>query len=178
MTTHIQHLTRNIKKKINYLEDNAKMSEENYDSLDKPFMMTDTNLEFKQDNRPLPIIPETLNDNLKLLYKIIGNANREITIKNWTIISLNKALYIYEQKRLKNQFIIFDFAYQYGGMGWIKILSCDLLTGSLFYRNDGGSSDWDRQFNENKILNYNKDNYKFIEFDEWFDNLDQFQQLF
>jgi len=178
MTTHIQHLTRNIKKKINYLEDNAKMSEENHNSTDQPFFMKDTNLEFKQDNRPLPIIPETLNDNLKLLYKIIGNSKIEITIKNWTIISLNKALYIYEQKRLKNQFIIFDFAYQYGGMGWIKILSCDLLTGSLFYRNDGGSNDWDRQLNENKILNYNKDNYKFIEFDEWFDNLDQFQQLF
>ena len=171
MTTHIQYTTRTIKNKIKFLEEHAKMSQEKYDSLEEPFMMTDTDLDFKQDNRPLPIIPDTLNNNLKILYKIIGNSNREITIKNWTIISLNKALYIYEQKRLKSQFIIYDFAYQYCGMGWVKVLSCDLLTGKLFYRNDGGS-------NENNIINYDKDKYKYIEFDEWYDNLDKYQELF
>ena len=47
------------------------MSTENYNSLDQPFMITDTNLKFKQDNKSLPIIPETLNNDIKILYKII-----------------------------------------------------------------------------------------------------------
>lgn len=155
---------QNIKNKIKYLENNAKMSEENYNSLEKLFITTNTNLQFKQDNKSLPIIPDTLNKDLKLLYKIIGNANREITIKNWIVISLNKALYIYKQKKLKNQCNVFDFAYQYSNMEGIKILSCDLLTSKLFYRNEEINNNRDKQLHNN---------YKFIEFNEWFDNLDK-----
>ena len=146
--------------------------------MERPFFITETNLKFKQGNKPLPIIPDTLNYDIKLLYKLIGNPNIEVTIKNWTIISLNKALHLYEIKREKNQYIIFDIAFQYSGMGWLKILSCDLLTGKLFYRNDGGSNDIDRLLNENEILNYNKNNYIFITIDDWFNNLDKYQNLF
>ena len=175
---HIHYLTRNLKQKLEFLEKNGKLSIENYNSLEQPFMTTNTNLKFKQDNKPLPIIPDTLNNDIKLLYKIIGNPSVEITVKSWTIISLNKALYLYEEKRKKKQFVIFDIAFQYCGMGWIKVLSCDLLTGKLFYRNDGGSNGLDRQLNEDKIINYDKKKYTFITFDDWFDNLNVYQNLF
>ena len=93
---HIHYLTRNLKQKLEFLEKNGKMSIENYDSLEQPFMTTNRNLKFKQGNKPLPIIPDTLNNDIKLLYKVIGNPSVEITVKCWTIISLNKALYLYE----------------------------------------------------------------------------------
>ena len=104
---HIHYLTRNLKQKLEFLEKNGKMSIENYNSLEQPFMTTNTNLKFKQDNKPLPIIPETLNNDIKLLYKLIGNPTVEITVKCWTIISLNKALYLYEEKRKKKTIYYF-----------------------------------------------------------------------
>ena len=113
------------------------------------------------------------------MYKIIGNPNAEIAIKKWNIISLNKANYIFEdRKKKKENFYIFDIAYQFGGMGWFKILSCDLTTGLLFYRNSEGSNDWDRKENEDKLMNYKKNEYNFITFDDWYENLDVNQKLF
>ena len=175
---HINCLKKKKKNKLKVLEEYGKISLEKYNSLDQPFMMINGVTKFKQDNKPLPIIPDTLNNEIKILYKIIGNPNVEVSLKSWVIISLNKALYLYEEKRKKKQFVIFDIAFQYGGMGWIKVLSCDLLTGLLFFRNDGGSNDWDRQLNEQKILNYCKEEYTFIKFNDWFDNLEINQNLF
>lgn len=175
---HINCLTRNLKNILNTLEEHAKVSNENYCSLEQPFMMTNNNNKFIQDNKPMPIIPDTLNNDIKNLYKIIGNPYVEVNIKAWTILTLNKALYLYEEKRKKGQYIVFDIAFQYGGLGWMKILSCDLLTGELFYRTDGGSNDLDREINERNMLQYDKKKYKFIKFNDWFDNLEVYQKLF
>ena len=40
-------------------------------------------------------IPESLNRNIILIYKILGDPDKEIYIGEWTILSLKKALTIY-----------------------------------------------------------------------------------
>ena len=55
-------------------------------------------------------------------------------------------------------------------MGHIKVLSCDLNTHLLFYRSDGGSNGWDREFNFKELLKYNGTQYKHFFFKDWFLN--------
>ena len=143
---------------INILKNNATISEEYCNNLENIFIIKDTSIKFKTDNQVIPLLPDLLNINIKLLYNIIGNANREINILNWTLISLNKALYLYEQKK-KNESIIFDIAFNYSDVKYIKILSCNLLTSKLFYRYDG-----DIDINK-------KEDYEFTSFKDWFENL-------
>ena len=57
-------------------------------------------------------------------------------------------------------------------MGHVQVVSCDLDSHLLFYRNDGGSNGYDRFANyENIIQNGSKD-HKQLFFKEWFCNIE------
>ena len=105
------------------------------------------------------------------MYELIGNPEIEIYIKGWTILSINRALELYNQLCKDGQKNVFDIAFQYYGMGHIKVLSCDLENHLLFYRPDGGSNGWDREDNYKKILNYDKKDYEYMYFTQWMSSM-------
>ena len=48
-----------------------------------------------QYNKDILELPEGLNRNIKLMYELIGNPDIEVYIRDWTFLSLNKAIEIY-----------------------------------------------------------------------------------
>ncbi len=56
-------------------------------------------------------------------------------------------------------------------MGYISVLSCDLTNHLLFYRPDGGSNDYDRQYNFNELIKNGSQPYKKFYFSKWFYNV-------
>lgn len=56
-------------------------------------------------------------------------------------------------------------------MGHITVISCDLNTHLLFYRPDGGSNGYDRQYNYEEIVKNGSDKYDKFYFSKWFYNL-------
>jgi len=129
-----------------------------------PFFMKDQTSKFAIGYNNIPDMPNGLNRNIKTMFQIIGNPLIEVYIKDWTIMSLNHCIEVYENYCNNGQTKVFDIGYMYIGMGHIKMLSCDLENHILFYRIDGGGDGHARDYHRNTILNYNKDNYKFMYF--------------
>ena len=90
-----------LKKRIQSIEkvlNNSTMSGKKYDSTNQPFFMRDGNqTEFKMNYDYILDLPEGLNQNISLIYKIISDPDREIYIDKWTIMSLNKIKEIYKE---------------------------------------------------------------------------------
>ena len=86
-------------------------------------------------------------------------------------MSLNEALERYKVICAKGQTNVFDIGYKYDGMGYINVLSCDLTNHLLFYRLDGGSNDYDRQYNFNELIKNGSEPYKKFYFSKWFYNV-------
>ena len=159
------------KKQINSVKDllkSAKVSSEEYDSTMEPFFHKDFNeLSFTEDFKEIPELPDSLNRHIKLLFQIISNPKLEVYLENWTIMSLDKCLERYNNLCDNSQELVFDFAFQYAGMGHIEMLSCDLTNHLLFKRMDGGSNGWDREANYNELLNYKPGDKKYLYFTQW-----------
>jgi len=159
------------KKQINSVKDllkNAKVSSEEYDSTIEPFFNKDLNeITFTEDFKEISELPKSLNRHIKLLYQIISNPKVEVYLENWTIMSLDKCLERYKHLCDNSQGLVFDFAFQYAGMGHIEMLSCDLTNHLLFKRMDGGSNGWDREANYNELLNYKPGDKKYLYFTQW-----------
>ena len=163
---HVAYKTRLVTNILDFLKD-GHTSEENYDSAQMPFFMKDKTNEFKVNNKDIPQSPEGLNRNIKLMYELIGNPNIEVYIRDWTFLSLNKAIEVYNDYVNNNQTKVFDIGFMYIGMGHIKVLSCDLENNLFFYRFDGGSSGHDRILYRNMILNYDKNKYTYMYFTDF-----------
>lgn len=136
---------------INILKNNSTMNEEKPCNSNNPFSTVNTNLNFKAGNI-IPTFKNNLNlsNEIKLLYKIIGNPNMEINIFNWTIISFNKSLYLFNQKKCKDYY---DIAFKINKNNKINVLSYDITNNKLIYRENNS--------------------YKFVNFVDWFYNLDK-----
>ena len=160
---HVAYKTRQVTKILDFLKD-GHMSHEDYDSAQMPFFVKDKKNEFKVNNQNIPELPEGLNRNIKLMYELIGNPDIEVYIRDWTFLSLNKAIEVYNDYVNNNQTKVFDIGFMYIGMGHIKVLSCDLENHLFFYRFDGGSSGHDRILYRNQILNYDKNKYTYMYF--------------
>ena len=164
---------RNINKILKILEQ-SKVSCNNYDSIQQPFFSSDNNgNKFVINFQSLSNynIPESLNRNIILIYKILGDPTKEIYIGEWTILSLDKALSIYQEFCNNGQKNVFDIGYRYLGMGHIEVISCDLKTHLLFYRRDGGSNGYDREANYQNLIKNGSHNYKQFFFSKWFYNI-------
>ena len=164
---------RNLEKIINVLE-SSYISCDDYDSTKKPFFLNDTSQnKFTMNFKSLSNynIPETLNRNVILIYRLLGDPDKEIYIGHWTILSLKKALSIYQDYCNNGQNNVFDIGYRYLGMGHVELISCDLETHLLFYRRDGGSNGYDREYNYNNLIKNGSHSYEKFFFSKWFYNI-------
>ncbi len=173
----MSNLTAKKSKQINKILavlNNTTISSIDYVSTKEPFFWNDNNRQaFLQYNNLFvdAQIPEGLNRNIKILYQILGHQKREIYYGPWTIMSLNEALQRYKVICAKGQTNVFDIGYKYEGLGHITLLSCDLTSHLLFYRPDGGSNDYDRQYNFNELIKNGSQPYKKFYFSKWFYNV-------
>jgi hypothetical protein len=173
----MSNLTAKKSKQINKILEvlnNTTISSIDYVSTKEPFFWNINNRQAFQQFNNLFVdaqIPEGLNNNIKILYQILGDQKREIYYGQWTIMSLNEALERYKVICAKGQSNVFDIGYKYEGMGYISVLSCDLNNHLLFYRPDGGSNDYDRQYNFNELIKNGSQPYKKFYFSEWFYNV-------
>ena len=113
------------------------------------------NMGFKVDEvntalEKLPSIPREL----KTIYKVLGNPSVEFYFKFWTLFSLDKVINRYTAVLSDGQSRIVDFAIKDAGMGHCVICAYDCSDNNIFYRHDGGSSDWDRSFHYNFVQSY------------------------
>ena len=155
---------------LNLLE-KSKVSEEGYESSNKPFFMKGVPSDFKVNHKSIPDLPDTLNRHFKLFYQVVGDPDREVYIDDWTIMSLNEALKQYKDYCSNGQKNVFNIGYKYAGMGHIEVLSCNLYNHLLFIRMDGGSSGWDREYNYKKILKFDYKEYEYFYFHKWYNKL-------
>jgi hypothetical protein len=173
----MSNLTAKKSKQINKiltLLQKATLSSIDYVSSKEAFYRNDsTSIMFQQFNNLFvdAQIPEGLNNNIKIIYQILGHQKREIYYGTWTIMSLNEALERHNVICSKGQTNVFDIGYKYDGMGYIKVLSCDLTNHLLFYRLDGGSNDYDRQYNFNELIKNGSQPYEKFYFSKWFYNV-------
>ena len=109
------------------------------------FLKEDQSSEFKIDFNVIENVPEGLNRNVKLMYDILGTSKKEIYINDWTIMSLDQAMEVYNEYCKNGRKDVFDIGYVYLGMGHIGIVACDLNTHLLYYHRGGGSNGYDRE---------------------------------
>tara|TARA_B000000557_G_scaffold215026_1_gene181618 strand:- start:291 stop:857 length:567 start_codon:yes stop_codon:yes gene_type:complete len=163
----------NINKILTVLK-RCKISRENHKSSDLPFFSRDFDpITFNINSKSLNKynIPDSLNRNVKLIFELLGDAEREIYIGEWTIMSLNQCIERYNDFCKNGQKDVFDIGYRYRGMGHIEVISCDLKSHLLFYRPDGGSNGYDRYDNYQNIIKNGPDKYEKFFFTKWFYNI-------
>ena len=162
---------RNHLQKILSVLEHSNISSTNYDSSNKAFFSGNIEGAFKMDNKQIEGVPTKLNRNILDIYKLLGDPEKEIYIGCWTIMSVKNAIERYKDLCNRNRSDIFDIGYQYMGMGHIKMISCDLNNHLLFYRPDGGSNGYDREYNYKKLLNFNYREYEYFYFNHWYNDL-------
>ena len=144
-------------------------SRDNYNSGEVGFFAHDEEKEpFEIGFENIDELPESLNNSVKLMYKVIGDPNKEVYLGGWTIMPLKRALEQYEFYKSRGQEHIFDFAHEYAGLGHINVVSCDLKTHRLFYRPDGGSNGYESEYNQKKTLTMNPSLEPQHYFTDWF----------
>ena len=163
---------KNHLQKILSVLEHSHISNKNYDSSDKAFFSGNIESAFKMDSKPIEGLPKSLNRNILDIYKLLGDPEREIYIGGWTIMSVKNAIERYKELCKLNRSDIFDIGYQYMGMGHIKMISCDLNNHLLFYRPDGGSNCYDREYNLNNLIQNGSKNYTKFYFSDWFYNIE------
>jgi hypothetical protein len=149
----------------------AYISSNDYVTSQQAFFRNDTNKQPFQQFNLLFInaqLPEGLNRNIKLIYELLGHQKKEIYYGVWTIMSVKEALERYKELCIKGQRNVFIIGYKYGGLGYIELLCCDLISHLLFYCLAGGSNDHDRQYNEINLINNGATPYKKFYFSDWF----------
>ena len=166
MNKHVAYKTRLVSNVLDFLKD-GKMSQINYDSSNMPFFIKDNSNNFNIDYHNIPELPNGLNRNIKTMYKLISNPQIEVYIRDWTIMSLNRAFEVYYDYVNNGQTQVFDIGFMYVGMGHIKVISCDLKNHQLFFRIDGGGDGHARDYHRNLILNYNPNNYNHMFFTDF-----------
>jgi hypothetical protein len=157
--------------KINKVLEKANISNEGYNSMDVGFFARDSEQKlFEVDFKEIKPLPKGLNCSVKSIYEILGNMETEIYIGEWTIMTITRALEIYEEYKKSGRENVFDFGFRYMGMGHIEVVSCDLDDFKIFFHPAGGSNGYDREDNFNDIVKNGPQKYSGskINFDDWF----------
>ena len=102
MNKHVEQITRNTQKIYDFLK-KGHMSDNDYIGSDIPFFMKNDNDIFTVGNYNLPKMPNNLNHDIVKMFQIIGNPQREVYINDWTIMSLNQCIQMYDIKCYNNQ---------------------------------------------------------------------------
>ena len=125
-------------------------------STEEPILVTDSEEhaltvgDYFQNNMAkmgLSSVPELL----KSIYVVIGDPDKEFSIKNYGFLSFNSFKNRINIYRKAGQNKIADLAVSYLGMGYVYVLTMNLENGRVFFRRDGGSNGWDRDDNWNWI---------------------------
>jgi len=163
---------KTIEKILSVLK-NGSVSSSEYNSTKVPFFLQNKENNFDIEFNKIEDIdiPLRLNRNIILIYKILGNSKKEIYLDEWTILSLEEALEQYKNYCNEGQSNVFNIGYRYMGLGHVEVISCDLESHLLFFRNDGGSNDFDRQYNYNDIIKNGAKPHKKFYFSDWFYNI-------
>jgi len=174
MDKHIKEKKKQINTILELLK-KSKTSKENYQSSIEPFFNNDINqVDFEQNFKSIPELPDSLNRHVKLIYEITGDPDIEIYINGWTIMSLNQCLERYQQLCKDNpDNVVFDFGFRYMGMGHVQMISCNLYNHLLFNHMDGGSNGWDREANYKELVEFNYQKYNYIFFNQWLNELNK-----
>lgn len=166
----------NLYKKLEKFVLTGNKGKPNYSSINQPFFMqnesnsNNDDLNLSNVNKILNDIP--LSNELKIIYQIIGNETIEYYFNNWTLMSLNDLNIYYKMKKQQNQNRVIDFALSYLGLGYILIVSYDSITNKIYYRLDGGSNGYDREFNNRFIIKYKPKKEDGFLFDNWIKNIE------
>ena len=175
----------NYRKKIKWVENflrNGQKGTTNHDSLQEPFCKKNIS-----NNRLIGINTEKVNTILKeitlphtlsIIYKIIGEVDSEFYLNNWTLMSLDsiiarKKIYI-ENKQER----VIDFASMHIGMGHILIAAFDPVDFKIFFRRDGGSNGWDRDYNWEYIKTYEPIETDKHDFSVWIKLIEQEKDVY
>ena len=149
--------------KVNKVLEKANISNEGYNSMDVSFFARDSEQKlFEVDFKDIKPLPKGLNCSVKSIYEILGNME--------TIMTITRALEIYEEYKKSERKNVFDFGFRYMGMGHIEVVSCDLDDFKIFFHPAGGSNGYDREHNFNDIVINGPEKYadSKINFDDWF----------
>lgn len=87
--------------------------------------------------------------------------------KQWRLMSENEILSHYALFVACGQCRILDVGFAYAGMGHVKVLAVDTLTGLVFEQMDGGSNDWDRHANHTNRVTQSVDDLTTFPFHMW-----------
>jgi hypothetical protein len=147
------------------------ISSEDYNSSEQACFSINCENNFYPDFKPVFGLPESLNNNIIIIYNLLGNPKKELYLGEWTLMSAENALERYKLLCEDNRKDVFDIGHTYIGMGHVRMLSCDLNNHLLFYRPDGGSSGYDREDNYNNLINYGSKDYRKFYFTEWLDSI-------
>ena len=164
-----------LHKKALDLVKSGTIGEQNYDSTQQPFFQQNPaksgeigNCQDKitiiLEKLPLPAL-------LQKIYLIIGDPAVEFYHGEWNILQLNDV----EKRRniylSKNQTRAIDFAIKSEGMGHITVASYDPELDKIYFRHDGGSSGYDREYYHNFATTYVPEKDKCITIDNWIENI-------
>ena len=167
MNNQINNKKKVISRMMDVLKE-SKVSSDDYNTSNQPFFLNeDQSSDFKIDFNVIENVPEGLNRNVKLMYDILGTSKKEIYINDWTIMSLDQAMEVYNEYCKNDRKDVFDIGYVYLGMGHIGIVACDLNTHLLYYHRGGGSNGYDREENFQEVIK-NGPKEKQIYFTKWF----------
>ena len=145
------------------------LSQKDYLSTQQGFFVNDeTKIPFEVGHEVIPDLPQTLNRSVQLLYKIIGDPKREVYLGRSTIMSLNHCLDIYNDYLQNGQSKVFDIAYEYAGMGHIRVVACDLTTHKLFHHIQGGANGFARDEYFQELIKKNPTEEPQHYFTDWF----------
>ena len=134
----------------------------NYDSTQAPFFMQCINNDnsYNISNIQLDTTHYNLiNDFKNLLLPndisdfFINNKafNNEIYINQYTFFSIKKILQLSQHYKNDNINNIIDIGFIYKGMGWISVIYYNTNFNKIFFRDDGGSNNYDRNYNYNLL---------------------------
>ena len=157
----------------------GKIGQEKYNSTQVPFFQQNPNktadLGSNQDevNKILEIIPLPIL--LQKIYLIIGDPRIEFYHGDWTILQLEDVKKRTDIYRSKNQNRAIDFAIKYEGMGHITVASYDSELDMIYFRHDGGSNGYDREYYHNFAIKYVPKKDTSIYFEEWVDNMSKYK---
>ena len=166
------------------MNNNLEYSNKNYDSTQAPFFRKSINNNIIDHNSENILNIEYLNliNNFKLLnlptniedFFINNNAyNCEIYINNYTFLSIKKIIELYKFYNEDNINNIIDIGFIYKGLGYINVIYYNSKFNKIFLREDGGSSNLDRELNYTKLQELSKiDKVELIENENYdFDEL-------
>ena len=149
----------------------CKTGESDYHSTDAPFfnINVDNHSENKKDHdKVIEYIEDIqLPKYLKHLYVFMGDTKREFYKNDWIFLQLNEIKKRQDHYKSVSQNRAVDFAFKNQGMGHCTVATYDPLTEKIYFRNDGGSNGYDRQYNYEFAISYVPEIEKCIDFKDW-----------